>query len=195
MDNKEVINTSNLKNAVLFETSFRIVFLRMIDKIIVLDFGSQYTQLIARRVRELNVYCEIFPYNKIPQLTPEVKGVILSGSPCSVLDDEAPQVDFDSFGDLPLLGICYGAQLLAHKKGGKVERSSRREYGRSNLENMDHSDLFLGFEEQSQVWMSHGDSIISLPQSTALIASTPDIPIAAFRLEGTQTYGIQILAN
>ena len=186
-----MINTSNLKNAVLFETSFRIVFLRMIDKIIVLDFGSQYTQLIARRVRELNVYCEIFPYNKIPQLTPEVKGIILSGSPCSVLDDEAPQVDFDSFGDLPLLGICYGAQLLAHKKGGKVERSSRREYGRSNLENMDHSDLFLGFEEQSQVWMSHGDSIISLPQSTALIASTPDIPIAAFRLEGTQTYGIQ----
>ena len=135
--------------------------LRMAQQILILDFGSQYTQLIARRVRELNVYCEIHPYNKVPELTPDIKGVILSGSPCSVRDEGAPDVNTDAFrGKLPLLGVCYGAQLLASKYGGEVLPSTIREYGRANLDQIDLSqDLLKEMTQGSQVWMSHGDTI------------------------------------
>jgi len=163
----------------------------MIEKIIILDFGSQYTQLIARRVREINVYCEIHPFSKPPKIDELTRGVILSGSPCSVLEDEAPDLDIEGLGDVPVLGICYGAQLIAHKMGGKVARSEHREYGRSNLTNVNANNLFAGFEELSQVWMSHGDSITQLPETFEKIASTQDIPVAAYKIQGKQIYGIQ----
>ena len=162
------------------------------NKIVILDFGSQVTQLIGRRLRELNVYCEIFPYNKVPVLDETVKGVILSGSPCSVRDANAPQVDLSLFrGKLPLLGICYGAQYLAHTGGGKVEASNTREYGRAMLKVVAPSPLLKGVKPQTQVWMSHGDSISALPTGAKVIASTADVVNAAFEFEGEPTYAVQ----
>ena len=138
----------------------------MQQKIVILDFGSQTTQLIGRRVRELDTFCEILPYNKFPKDDPSVIGVILSGSPYSVHDPEAFKVDLSQFiGRLPVLGICYGAQFLSHTLGGKVEKTDSREYGRAHLEAIDHSNpLFKGFETGSQVWMSHGDTITAIPE-------------------------------
>ncbi len=165
----------------------------MQETILILDFGSQYTQLIARRIRELNVYCEIHPYNHLPEISPFIKGVILSGSPYSVLDKEALNPDLtDIKGKLPLLGLCYGAQYLAHSGGGKVLPSKTREYGRANLSFVDHSEkLFNDVHTSSQVWMSHGDTVSELPTGGKLIASTHDIKVAAYSIEGETTYGIQ----
>ncbi|MEM9339425.1 MAG: glutamine-hydrolyzing GMP synthase [Bacteroidota bacterium] len=163
----------------------------MQDKILILDFGSQYTQLIARRVRELNVYCEIHPFNKF-EVTPETKGVILSGGPCSVLDEGSPDVDLNLFGDLPILGVCYGAQLLVKKNGGKVAKSDHREYGRANLDRVDsHFDLLKEVEIGTQVWMSHADTITELPDGFELISKTNTIPVAGFKAKGKELYGIQ----
>lgn len=165
----------------------------MAEQILILDFGSQYTQLIARRVRELNVYCEIHPFNKIPEITSDIKGVILSGSPCSVRDAGSPDMDLDSLrGKLPLLGVCYGAQLLANKYGGEVLPSEIREYGRANLDVIDlHFDLLKEMTHGSQVWMSHGDTIKTLPGGFDIIASTSSVKVAAFKVQGEATYGIQ----
>ncbi len=163
------------------------------NKILILDFGSQVTQLIGRRLRELNVFCEIYPYNKVPALDASVKGVILSGSPCSVRDANAPQVDLSLFkGKLPLLGICYGAQYLAHRCGGKVEGSLAREYGRAMLDVVrPDSPLLQGVSAHSQVWMSHGDTISALPEGGEVIASTSDVANAAYQIAGEQTYAVQ----
>ena len=165
----------------------------MTEKILILDFGSQYTQLIARRVRELNVYCEIHPYNKAPQLDPSVKGVILSGSPCSVREENAPDIDLAQFrGKLPLLGVCYGAQLIAHKSGGVVKPSSIREYGRAILNNVHTSDdLFKEILPDSQVWMSHGDTIVEIPSNFEILSSTETVRVAAYKVKGETTFGIQ----
>jgi GMP synthase (glutamine-hydrolysing) len=165
----------------------------MSQQILILDFGSQYTQLIARRVRELNVYCEIHPFNKIPALTPDIKGVILSGSPCSVRDAGSPDIDMSLFeGKVPVLGVCYGAQLIAHKTGGNVLPSTIREYGRAKLSTVDHHNALLKeISLDTQVWMSHGDTIASVPDSFEIIASTPSVKVAAYRVKGTDTYGIQ----
>ena len=165
----------------------------MQEKILILDFGSQYTQLIARRVRELNVYCEIYPFNHYPALDASVKGVILSGSPFSVRDEKAPQPDLSSIkGKLPLLGVCYGAQYLAHYFGGEVKASNKREYGRANLSFVDNScPLFKNISQHSQVWMSHGDTIEVLPSHYTVVASTSDVENAAYRIEGEETFGIQ----
>ena len=165
----------------------------MQETILILDFGSQYTQLIARRLRELNVYCEIHPFNKIPALTGNVKGVILSGSPYSVHDAEAPVPDLSEIrGKYPLLGVCYGAQYLAQHDGGSVEPSQIREYGRANLAYRDTSCLLMkGISENSQVWMSHGDTILKLPENYRIIASTASVKVAGFKIEGEPTYGIQ----
>ena len=165
----------------------------MQEKIIILDFGSQYTQLIARRVREINVYCEIYPFNKVPELDSSVKGVILSGSPFSVRDDNAPVPDLSNIkGKLPLLGVCYGAQYMAHNYGGEVAPSDSREYGRANLAFVDKScKLLHGVSDNSQVWMSHGDTIVKLPDDFKIIASTEDIDVAAYKIEDEVTYGLQ----
>ncbi len=165
----------------------------MTEKIIILDFGSQVTQLIGRRLRELNVYCEIFPFNKVPVLDESVKGVILSGSPCSVRDDNAPQIDLSGIkGHFPLLGICYGAQYLAHRFGGKVEGSIAREYGRAMLDVVDSESLLLrGLPSRSQVWMSHGDTISALPAGAKVIASTDNVVNAAYSFSGEPTYAVQ----
>lgn len=165
----------------------------MQNKIVILDFGSQYTQLIARRIREINVYCEIHPFHHIPVLDDTVKGVVLSGSPSSVREPNAPVPELSGIiGKLPVLGICYGAQYLAHKNGGLVEASQTREYGRANLEFIDSSNqLFLEVEQGSQVWMSHGDTIMNLPQNFNIIASTKDVKVAGYKIDGEQTYGIQ----
>lgn len=165
----------------------------MQEKILILDFGSQYTQLIARRVRELNVYCEIYPFNHYPALDASVKGVILSGSPFSVRDEKAPRLDLSSIkGKLPLLGVCYGAQYLAHYFGGEVKASNKREYGRANLSFVDNGcPLFKHISQHSQVWMSHGDTIEVLPSHYTVVASTADVENAAYRIEGEETYGIQ----
>ena len=164
----------------------------MDNKLLILDFGSQYTQLIARRVRELNIYCEIHPYNKIPDLT-DVNAVILSGSPCSVRQQDAPNPDLKSIlGSIPLLGICYGAQFLVQSNGGLVEKSDSREYGRALLSKVDNSNpLFDGVQLNSQVWMSHGDTISNLPSNATKIASTRDVENAAFSFKGNNTFGIQ----
>lgn len=162
------------------------------DKILILDFGSQVTQLIGRRLRELNVFCEICPYNKVPALDASVKGVILSGSPCSVRQPNAPQVDVSAFkGRLPLLGICYGAQYLAHRFGGRVEASDTREYGRALLTVTADSPLLKGVSRRTQVWMSHGDSISALPEGAEVIASTEDVVNAAYQFKGEPTYAVQ----
>lgn len=163
------------------------------EVVLIVDFGSQYTQLIARRVRELDIYCEIHPFYSVPDITDSVKAIILSGSPCSVMDEASPSVDFTLFkGKLPVLGICYGAQLLAHNFGGKVAPSSAREYGRAKLTTIDeNSDLFRGLMPESQVWMSHGDTIVHLPEDFELISSTQSVRVAAFKIGGENTYGIQ----
>jgi GMP synthase (glutamine-hydrolysing) len=164
----------------------------MPEQILILDFGSQYTQLIARRVRELNVYCEIHPYNHLPEITPSIKGVILSGSPCSVRDEDAPEVDLSIFKNIPVLGVCYGAQLIAHKSGGSVLPSSIREYGRAKLTTVDHhNDLLKEISLDSQVWMSHSDTIANIPESYEIIASTPSVKVAAFKKKDASIYGIQ----
>jgi len=152
------------------------------QKIIILDFGSQTTQLIGRRVRELDTFCEILPYNKFPKDDPSVIGVILSGSPFSVHDPEAFKVDLNQFvGRVPVLGICYGAQFISHTLGGKVEKADSREYGRAHLETIDlDNPLFKGFEKGSQVWMSHGDTITAIPEDFQVIGSTKDVRNAAF---------------
>ncbi|MBS7289732.1 MAG: glutamine-hydrolyzing GMP synthase [Bacteroidales bacterium] len=165
----------------------------MMEKIIILDSGSQVTQLIGRRLRELNVYCEIYPFNKIPVLDESVKGVILSGSPCSVRDYNAPQINLEGIkGKYPLLGICYGAQYLAYKFGGNVEGSLAREYGRAILDvRKADSPLLKGVSARSQVWMSHGDTISKLPDGAEVIASTQDVEYAAFHICGEETYAVQ----
>ena len=165
----------------------------MQETILIVDFGSQYTQLIARRVRELNVYCEIHPFNKIPLHDQCIKGVILSGSPFSVRQPGAPFPDLGEIrGRYPLLGVCYGAQYLAYSLGGEVLPSEIREYGRANLSYSDQqSGLFKGLENGSQVWMSHGDTILSAPDSFVIEASTADVRYAGFRISGEPTWGIQ----
>lgn len=165
----------------------------MQESILILDFGSQYTQLIARRIRELNVYCEIHPYNKFPALHPGIKGVILSGSPHSVREDQAPRPDLKEIkGKLPLLGVCYGAQLLAHFYGGEVAKSEHREYGRANLNFVDRSNpLFKTISDNSQVWMSHADTIVKIPVNYSIISSTADVKVAGYAVNGENTFGIQ----
>ena len=163
------------------------------EKILILDFGSQYTQLIARRVRELNVYCEIHPFNKIPELDAEIKGVILSGSPASVRDKDAPMPNLEGIkGRYPLLGVCYGAQLLAILGGGTVEGAPSREYGRAMLTIVKPDDpLMKGLSSPTQVWMSHGDTITELPENYEVIASTENVKAAAYRIDKEKTWGIQ----
>jgi GMP synthase (glutamine-hydrolysing) len=165
----------------------------MLETILILDFGSQYTQLIARRVRELNVYCEIHPYNDFPEIDEHIKGVILSGSPFSVLDKNAPIPDLSAIRNkIPMLGVCYGAQFLAKQSGGDVLPSNIREYGRANLSFIDYSnDMMKGMSQGCQVWMSHGDTILSVPQNFNIITSTSDVEIAGFKIAGEPTYGIQ----
>jgi len=163
------------------------------DKILILDFGSQYTQLIARRVRELNVYCEIIPYMKLPEAGMNIKGIILSGSPFSVRDSNAPLPDLDRIpGSIPILGICYGAQYLAHKYGGEVQASLTREYGRARLNYVDRTNpLLMNVADNSQVWMSHGDTITEIPNGYKIIAGTSDIKTAAFASDKLRSYGLQ----
>ena len=165
----------------------------MQQKIIILDFGSQTTQLIGRRVRELDTFCEILPYNKFPKDDPSVIGVILSGSPYSVHDPEAFKVDLSQFiGKIPVLGICYGAQYISYSNGGKVEQTGTREYGRANLESIDlNNRLFAGFEKGSQVWMSHGDTITAIPEDYDIIASTGDVKYAAFASKTQPVWAVQ----
>jgi len=165
----------------------------MQEKIIILDFGSQYTQLIARRVRELNVYCEIHPFHSIPEFDDSIKGVILSGSPFSVRDENAPVPDLANIkGKMPLLGVCYGAQFLSQYFGGEVKPSNTREYGRANLGFIDrNNDLMTGVPDHSQVWMSHGDTIVNLPENYSIIASTGDVKVAAYEVKGESTWGLQ----
>lgn len=165
----------------------------MTEQILILDFGSQYTQLIARRVRELNVYCEIHPYNKIPAITSDIKGVILSGSPCSVREADSPRVDLSLFrGKLPLLGVCYGAQLLANELGGEVNASKHREYGRAKLAiGNEQSPLLKDISPATQVWMSHADTITKIPDSFEIIGSTESVKVAAFHIKNEPTFGIQ----
>ncbi|GGG56402.1 GMP synthase [glutamine-hydrolyzing] [Croceivirga lutea] len=165
----------------------------MQNQVLILDFGSQYTQLIARRVRELNIYSEIKPYNKIPSNLSDFSAVILSGSPSSVRSAEAPTPDLSNIkGKMPLLGVCYGAQFLAHYFGGEVAPSATREYGRAHLHSLQQNEPFLeGISDGSQVWMSHSDTIKQLPENATLLASTEDVANAAYKLDGEVTYGIQ----
>ncbi|MDR1883034.1 MAG: glutamine-hydrolyzing GMP synthase [Prevotella sp.] len=165
----------------------------MQEKIVILDFGSQTTQLIGRRIRELNAYCEIVPYNKFHFEDESVKGVILSGSPFSVNDADAFKPDVSRIrGKYPVLGICYGAQYLASISGGKVEKSASREYGRAHLTKIDPgSSLFDGISEGAQVWMSHGDSITVLPDNFEVVASTADVATAAYKIKGEETWAVQ----
>ena len=171
----------------------RQIQLNMLEKIIILDFGSQTTQLIGRRLRELNVYCEIVPYNKFPTATENIKGVILSGSPFSVYDPRAFNIDLtDIYGTYPVLGICYGAQYMAFTQGGKVEAVGSREYGRTNLTTIASEDpLFKGINSGSQIWMSHGDSITEIPSNFKKVASTADVELTAFKIDGQPTWGVQ----
>lgn len=157
----------------------------MQEKIIILDFGSQTTQLIGRRVRELDTYCEILPYNKFPKDDPAVKGVILSGSPFSVYDKDAFKLDLSQiWGKYPILGICYGAQFMAYSNGGTVEPAGTREYGRAHLSSFsENNQLFKGLKKNTQVWMSHGDTITSIPSNFKVIASTDEVNIAAYQVE------------
>ncbi len=165
----------------------------MQEMVLILDFGSQYTQLIARRVRELNVYCEIHPWNKIPDLSNNIKGIILSGSPFSTRDPQAPKPDLSLIkGKFPLLGVCFGAQYLAQNFGGEVLPSTIREYGRANLSSVDTTNILTkGMTVGSQVWMSHGDTIKNVPSNYKIIASTADVQVAGYEIEGEQTWGIQ----
>ena len=165
----------------------------MHEKIIILDFGSQTTQLIGRRVRELNVYCEILPYNKMPENDPDVIGVILSGSPFSVYDEKAFKIDLSTIrGKYPILGICSGAQFISYSNGGKVEPAGSREYGRAHLDTFDaENPLFKGITPKSQVWMSHGDTITAIPESFKVIASTDKVKIAAYQICDEKVWGVQ----
>ena len=165
----------------------------MQNNVLILDFGSQYTQLIARRVRELNIYCEIHPYHKIPEDLSSFKAVILSGSPLSVRAEDAAHPDLSKIkGNKPLLGVCYGAQYLAHFGGGNVTPSNIREYGRAKLSTIhDHVGLFAGISEGTQVWMSHSDTIAELPDGGVRLASTDDVANAAYRIKDEDTYAIQ----
>ncbi|MGL5958213.1 MAG: glutamine-hydrolyzing GMP synthase [Phocaeicola sp.] len=165
----------------------------MQEKIIILDFGSQTTQLIGRRVRELDMFCEIVPYNKFPHNDPSVIGVILSGSPFSVYDETAFKVDLTNIrGKYPILGICYGAQFISYTNGGKVEPAETREYGRAHLEKFDATNpLLKGVSEGSQVWMSHGDTITAIPDNFKVIASTDKVEVAAYQAEGEAVWGVQ----
>lgn len=165
----------------------------MAEMILILDYGSQYTQLIARRVRELNVYCEIHPFNKPPTLTDDIKGVIFSGSPCSVKEKDAPEIKQELYRkQVPVLGVCYGAQYMAEHGGGSVTPSEIREYGRAKLHEINQdNELLKGMSIDSQVWMSHGDTISSVPDNFEIIASTPSVKVAAFQIKDEQTYGIQ----
>lgn len=169
------------------------LFLFMQEKVLILDFGSQYTQLIARRVRELNTYCEIHPFNKIPKSLADFKAVILSGSPFSVRSDDALHPDLSEIrGKKPVLGVCYGAQYLAHFSGGKVSPSNSREYGRARLSYIDSKNpLFENVPGDSQVWMSHSDTIEKLPERGILLASTEDVTHAAYQIAGEATYALQ----
>lgn len=161
--------------------------------ILIIDNGSQYTQLIARKIREANVYCEIYPYNKIPQINSEIKGVIISGSPYSVTDSDAPQIDLKMFrGKMPVLGICYGAQYMVHCAKGIVEKSKIREYGRANLSFVNNNcSLMQGVKQNSQVWMSHGDTILQLPKDFEVICSTQNVKNAGYKVIGEETYALQ----
>ena len=163
------------------------------EKVLILDFGSQYTQLIARRVRELFIFCEIYPFNSIPENLKEYKAVILSGSPFSVRSENYLKIDLSKIkGEIPLLGVCYGAQFLAHFYGGEVTSSNKREYGRANLVDINFNDPFFNdISNKSQVWMSHSDTIKILPSNGILIASTEDVKNAAFKIDNELTYGIQ----
>lgn len=164
----------------------------MAEKILIYDFGSQYTQLIARAVREAGVFCEIFPFNKELSFTSDIKGFILSGSPCSVNQKDPPVLNIELLTQYaPVLGICYGAQLTAKLYGGNVEKSDKREYGRANLKISKCEKLFSGIPESSQVWMSHSDSITQIPKDFEILATTSDIPIAAFRSVKKELYGLQ----
>jgi GMP synthase (glutamine-hydrolysing) len=165
----------------------------MQNNVLILDFGSQYTQLIARRVRELNIYCEIHPFHNIPENLDPFKAVILSGSPLSVRGEDAAHPDLSKIkGAMPLLGVCYGAQYLAHFNGGNVAPSNNREYGRAKLATIyDNQGLFSKIGEGTQVWMSHADTIAELPENGVLLASTDDVKNAAYRIEGEETYAIQ----
>jgi len=165
----------------------------MEEKIIILDFGSQYTQLIARRVRELNVYCDIYPFNHVPKITEDIIGVILSGSPHSVKDKNAPIPDLSEIrSKVPMLSICYGAQFLADSSGGEVLPSEIREYGRANLSYINHkNELMKGMTDGCQVWMSHGDTILELPAGFDIITSTDDVKVAGFKIKDEPTWGIQ----
>lgn len=165
----------------------------MQEKILILDFGSQYTQLIARRIREINVYCEIYPFNHFPAPDKSVKGVILSGSPSSVRDKNAPAPDLSLIkGSIPLLGVCYGAQFLVHNFGGEVMPSGIREYGRANLITLNSTDpLFIGIKPGTQVWMSHADTIAAVPAGYEITGSTIDVKAGAFHVKGEKTWGIQ----
>ena len=165
----------------------------MQEKVLIVDFGSQYTQLIARRVRELFIFCEIYPFNSIPENLKEYKAVILSGSPFSVRSENYLKIDLSKIkGEIPLLGVCYGAQFLAHFYGGEVTSSNKREYGRANLVDINFSDPFFNdISNKSQVWMSHSDTIKILPNNGILIASTEDVKNAAFKIDNELTYGIQ----
>lgn len=165
----------------------------MTEKILILDFGSQFTQLIGRRLREINVYCEIVPFNKIPEIDNDIKGIILSGSPFSVRDPQSPRVNLDGIkGKVPMLAICYGAQYLAQHYGGEVNPSLAREYGRAQLYVNDiNCPLFKNIPQKSQVWMSHGDTIATLPSGAVPVASTEDIENAAYRIESEKIYALQ----
>jgi GMP synthase (glutamine-hydrolysing) len=168
-------------------------FFTVQEKILILDFGSQYTQLIARRIRELNVYCEIYPFNNFPLPDETVKGVILSGSPFSVREKNAPAPDLTHIkGKRPLLGVCYGAQLLSHNFGGEVMPSNTREYGRARLTSIDSEDpLFKNISTGTQVWMSHGDTIARIPDNYKITGSTADVRVGAYHITGEDTWGIQ----
>ena len=166
----------------------------MTESVLILDFGSQYTQLIARAVREANVYCEIIPYSKSFTITPQLKGIILSGSPFSVNDENAPMPDVLSFNkQLPVLGVCYGAQLIAKVSGGRVDKSNKREYGRAHLAKIKNDILLEGISDKSQVWMSHSDSISKLPEGFEVLGTTESIPVAAFKKANADKalYGLQ----
>lgn len=187
-----LVTNESLSILFVYKLHEDLLLLHMADHILILDFGSQYTQLIARRVRELNVYCEIHPFNHIHAISASIKGVILSGSPCSVKDEGSPDIDLSLFGNLPVLGVCYGAQLIAQKTGGSVLPSQIREYGRAKLSTVDHHNpLLKEISIDSQVWMSHADTIASVGNEFDIIASTSSVKVAAFKKRGVDLYGIQ----
>ena len=164
----------------------------MQNNVLILDFGSQYTQLIARRVRELNIFCEIKPFNNLPEDLDQYKAVILSGSPSSVRSDEAPHPDLSAIrGQKPILAICYGAQYIAHFSGGNVAPSNTREYGRARLSHICPDPFFRDVPGDTQVWMSHSDTIQKLPEGAELLASTHDVENAAYKIDSDKIYGIQ----